>query len=108
MTRPSSTDAGRDGGVNIPRIRGADPQPGAWSTLAGREVQIYDARKSLDTTDAWPGEITAVDENGMTVAALGGHLAIQRVRPGGGKKMAAAAFAQEAGLQPGARLGGGS
>lgn len=87
-------------------IRGADPQPGAWSTHAGQEVQIYDARRRPGASASHPGEVTAVDENGITVAALGGHLAIQRVRPAGGKKMAAAAFAQEAGLRPGARLDG--
>lgn len=26
-------------------IRGADPQPGAWSTLNGRDVHIFDAKK---------------------------------------------------------------
>ena len=87
-------------------IRGADPQPGAWSTHGGQEVQIYDARKLPGTSDSLPGEVIAMGENGITVAALGGHLAIQRVRPAGGKKMAASAFAQEAGLQPGARFGG--
>lgn len=87
-------------------IRGADPQPGAWSTLAGQEVQIYDARKYPNAVDAQPGEITAVDDSGFTVAALGGHIAVQRVRPADGKKMAAAAFAQGVGLRPGARLGG--
>ena len=87
-------------------IRGADPQPGAWSMLAGQEVQIYDARKHPGGADARPGEITAVGEDGFTVAAIGGHVDVTRVRPAGGRKMAAAAFAQEAGLQPGACLGG--
>ena len=88
-------------------IRGADPQPGAWSTHGGQEVQIYDVLKQPGSTEGQPGEITTVDEEGFSVATPGGHLVVQRVRPAGGKKMAAGAFAQEADLHPGTRLGNG-
>ena len=50
-------------------IRGADPQPGAWSTHGGQELQIYEARRLPGTTDGQPGEITAVDEESFSVAA---------------------------------------
>jgi methionyl-tRNA formyltransferase len=44
-------------------IRGADPQPGAWTTYQGQEVQIYTARKSTDPAAGQPGEVT--DRSGL-------------------------------------------
>jgi methionyl-tRNA formyltransferase len=86
-------------------IRGADPQPGAWTTHEGTTVQILDAKKLAGTTQGQPGEVLAIDEAGMTVAVAGGQIQVTRVRPEGGQKVAAAAFAKTAGLRPGVRLG---
>jgi methionyl-tRNA formyltransferase len=86
-------------------LRGADPQPGAWTTCAGQVVQLFDASKGPDTPHAAPGEVTAVHDKSITVAAPGGSLEVQRVRPAGGAKIHAADFARSAGLHPGARLG---
>jgi hypothetical protein len=41
----------------------------------------------------------------MTVAVAGGQIQVTRVRPEGGQKVAAGAFAKTAGLRPWARLG---
>src|SRR5215467_6891915 len=49
-------------------VRGADPQPGAWTTYDGASVQIYDAKKHIGTTTGHPGEVTAVSEASFTVA----------------------------------------
>ena len=87
-------------------IRGADPQPGAWTTYDGANVQIYDAKKQPGTTAGEPGAVTAVSEASFTVAAAGGQLEVLRVRPAGGQKISAAAFASSVGLRPGAQLGG--
>ncbi len=87
-------------------IRGADPQPGAWTTYDGATVQIYDAKKYVGTTTGRPGEVTAVTEASFTVAAAGGQIEVLRVRPAGGQKISAAAFASSVGLRPGAQLGG--
>jgi len=86
-------------------IRGADPQPGAWTTHEGKTVQLLDARKLASATAARPGEVTAVDDAGLTIAASGGQIQVSRVRADGGQKISAGAFAKTAGLQPGARLG---
>src|SRR6266851_2371970 len=86
-------------------IRGADPQPGAWTTYDGTVVQVHDARKLVGAAPGRPGEVTTVDEPGITIAASGGQIQITRVRPAGGQKINAAAFAQSAGVRPGARLG---
>jgi methionyl-tRNA formyltransferase len=86
-------------------IRGADPQPGAWTTYAGATVQIYDAQKHVGVTSGQPGEVTAVSEASVTVAAAGGQIEVLRVRPAGGQKISAATFAGNVGLRPGAQLG---
>ena len=84
-------------------IRGTDPQPGAWTLFDGNELQIYDSRPGEGSGE--PGTVLALTGDGFEVAARGGSIAIKRVRPKGGKKMDAGAFAREAGLREGARLG---
>src|SRR5712691_11608923 len=86
-------------------IRGADPQPGAWTTYDGATVQIYDAKMPIGTTTGQPGEVTAVSDASLTVAAAGGQIEVLRVRAAGGQKISAAAFASSVGLRPGAQLG---
>jgi methionyl-tRNA formyltransferase len=85
-------------------VRGADPQPGAWTTYQGTTVQLFDARKLEGSTMAGAGEVTVIDETGMTIAAGGGQIQVTRVRAGG-PKIGAAEFAKNAGLRAGARLG---
>jgi methionyl-tRNA formyltransferase len=87
-------------------IRGADPQPGAWTTYNGATVQLYDARKLVGAAADTPGAVTAVGDASFTVAAAGGQVDVTRVRPEGGQKISAGAFAKSVGLHPGARLGG--
>jgi methionyl-tRNA formyltransferase len=86
-------------------LRGADPQPGAWTTFQGEVLQLYDGRKLTGEAGGTPGEVVAIDTDGITVAAQGGSIAVQRVRPAGGKKLGATEFANGAGLGVGTRLG---
>ena len=86
-------------------IRGADPQPGAWTTYEGTTVQLLEASKRVGAVSAPPGEVTAIDDEGVLIAAPGGQIQVTRVRPDGGQKVNAGAFAKSAGLRPGARLG---
>ena len=87
-------------------IRGADPQPGAWSTYQGQVVQIYDTSKRLDTpSGGTPGEVVAVGADSFTVAADGGGIEVRRVRPAGAGKIKAAEFVDQTALQPGSRWG---
>ncbi len=85
------------------KIRAGNPQPGAWTTLDGTEVQVYDSAKRPG--DGTPGEIVSVGEDGVEVQASGGRVLIKRVRPKGGDKVAAAEWAAQAGLVSGQRLG---
>ncbi len=85
-------------------IRGADPQPGAWTRCKGATLQIFDAARS-DGTDAGPGIIAAIDDDGITVGADGGGIHVGRVRPEGAGKIAAAEFAAGQDIAVGTRLG---
>ena len=85
-------------------IRGCNPQPGAWTTHGGAELQIFDARRAEG--EGTPGEVVSVSADGVTVQAAGGRILVKRVRPAGGAKVPAADWAAEAGLAEGARLGG--
>ena len=85
-------------------IRGADPQPGAWTTHGGRTVQLYDAAKVAGGGGS-PGEVTEVAGDGFTVAAGGGGIVVKRVRAEGEGKIAASEFAAAAGIAKGTRLG---
>ena len=85
-------------------IRGTNPAPGAWTTHAGKTLQIFDSAK-LDDASGAPGEVVGVSGDGVAVAARGGGILVKRVRAEGGQKVAAAEFATEAGLAKGEKFG---
>ena len=84
-------------------IRAANPAPGAWTTIAGGELKIYDSARVDGTGTA--GEVVSVDEYGVTVQAEGGRILIKRVRPADSGKMAASEWAAAAGINSGTKLG---
>lgn len=83
-------------------IRAANPAPGAWTTLGGEKVDVFDSAK-LDG-DGTPGEVVAISDDGVTVQANGGRILVKRVRPAGGKKIPAAEWAAATGLAVGTKL----
>lgn len=85
-------------------IRGTNPQPGAWTAFKGRKFDVYDCAK-VSRRGGKPGQVVWVNKLGIVVAAKGGQIRIERVRPEGGQKLAAADFAAEAGIAKGARFG---
>ena len=85
-------------------IRGANPQPGAWTKHDGKTLQVFDCRR-VASVDGAPGEVVAIGEDGITVAAGGGALNLQRLRPEGDKKLKAAEFVSGSGIAVGAKLG---
>ena len=96
-------------------IRGANPQPGAWTRRGGKRLQVFDSRRADGAGGdgssggggagaPTPGEVTAVDGEGFVVAAAGGAVRVERVRPEGGAKMPAGEFAADAGLEAGDRF----
>ena len=86
-------------------IRGANPQPGAWSLHEDTQLQIYDSTK-LPGGDAFPGTIVAITEDSVEVQARDGRILMRRVRPASGGKVNAGEWAKEIGLAVGAILGG--
>lgn len=85
------------------QIRGCNPQPGAWTTLNGKELQIFDSQK-VDGSGR-TGRICAITDDGFVINAGRGGILVQRVRYDGGKKVSAKDFIAEQGLEVGARFG---
>lgn len=101
-------DWGRQGYQIHNLVRGCNPAPGAWTTLNGRKVQIFETKK-LPARDpkgigGAMGEVMEVDGEGFTVACADGRIRVLRARGDAGK-MTGAEFAAAAGLQPGTKLG---
>jgi methionyl-tRNA formyltransferase len=90
-------------------IRGTNPAPGAWTTLNGKKVQIFDARKHLFRRYAdvagKVGEVAEVTETSFKVTAQGGVIEVLRARGEDGKKLSGGEFARATGLAKGALLG---
>lgn len=84
-------------------IRAANPAPGAWTTLGGEEVQVFDAAKADGEGTA--GEVVSVSEDGVTVQAGGGRIVVKRVRAKGGAKQPAADWAKAGDIKAGSKLG---
>ncbi|MGO4558191.1 methionyl-tRNA formyltransferase [Mesorhizobium sp. 2RAF21] len=93
-------------------VRGCDPAPGAWTTVLGQKVRLFESRKHparrFGDVQGKPGTIVAIGDQTMSVAAQGGAVEIGRVRTEAGQKMTAAAFARSHGLSVGDRLESGS
>ncbi len=88
-------------------IRGCNPSPGAWTTLGGERLTVFDCHKRHARTFAEVkgkavGEVVAIGAGGVTIHGQGGFIVVQRLRRGSGPKIAA----DQAGLSVGAVLGG--
>jgi methionyl-tRNA formyltransferase len=90
-------------------IRAANPAPGAWTTLAGVKLQIFDAKKyPVRTFGAVKGKIGEVVEAGAAsfqVTAQGGRIEVLRAKLGEGKKVAAAELLASGAIKAGQLLG---
>ncbi|TAK60490.1 MAG: methionyl-tRNA formyltransferase [Dehalococcoidia bacterium] len=82
-------------------IRGSNPTPGAHAQLRGERVRIFDARPSLEAPSAKPGTVLAAGEKSVDIALAGGILHAQRLQRIGGKKLPAAEFVDEMGIEVG-------
>ena len=90
-------------------IRGCNPAPGAWTTLAGQELQIFDARKhsvrSFGAVKGKIGEVVEVTDKSFQVSAQGGRIEVLRAKLGEGKKVTAAELVAAGQIKAGATLG---
>jgi methionyl-tRNA formyltransferase len=85
-------------------IRGCNPQPGAWTRHNDLKLKIFDARLTGSVEPGMPGRVLRISEEGVAIRLNGGVLQVQRVQAEGGKKIAAADWAREAGLAEGYRF----
>jgi methionyl-tRNA formyltransferase len=89
-------------------IRGCNPAPGAWTTLEGKTLQIFEA-KPLPAKDPKGiagkiGEVVEIANDGFSVVCADGRIKVLRVKPADGGKVPAADFAKTTNLATGTRL----
>jgi len=86
-------------------VRGCNPAPGSWTTLNGKKLQIFDARKTLFRRFADVpgkiGEVTDVTPQSFKVTGQGGLIEVLKARFEDGKKVSGG----EIGIQAGTLLG---
>jgi methionyl-tRNA formyltransferase len=87
-------------------IRGCNPAPGAWTTLDGKKLFLFESSKRIARTFSEVkgkkiGQVVAQNGSSLVIHGQGGFIEVQRVRWDGGKKIAAG----DAELAVGAILG---
>lgn len=90
-------------------IRGCNPAPGAWTSVDGRKLQIFDARKTVfrrfADVQGKIGEITYATDHSFKVTAQGGVIEVLKARLEDGKKVSGGELLKAGGMQPGCLLG---
>jgi len=90
-------------------VRGCNPAPGAWTTLEGKELQIFDARKhparTFGAVKGKIGEIVELSDKSFQVSAQGGRIEVLRAKLGDGKKLTAVELLSSGAIKAGAILG---
>jgi methionyl-tRNA formyltransferase len=91
-------------------IRGCNPAPGAWTTVGGKKVQIFDAKKhTFRTFGAVKGKIGEISEIGSAsfrITAQGGQIEVLKAKGEDTKKIGGSELAGVLGLTVGTLLGG--
>ena len=86
----------------VDHVRGLNPVPGAWTTLAGERLKVWGARPS-DRSGLAAGEVDA--RGGLAVGTGTGTLELTDVQMRGKKRMSGEDLARGLRLEPGARIG---
>ena len=92
-------------------VRGADPWPGATTTLKGEPLKLYGATSAEASEGArngashLPGQALTVDGRGVVIACAAGAVRIAQLQVAGGRRMPAAELARGHGLAAGSILG---
>jgi methionyl-tRNA formyltransferase len=90
-------------------VRGCNPAPGAWTTLNGKKLQIFDARKVVFRRFADVvgkiGEVTDVTAQSFKVTAQGGVIEVLKAKFEDGKKLSGGELAQAGGIKAGSMFG---
>jgi methionyl-tRNA formyltransferase len=90
-------------------VRGCNPAPGAWTTLNGKRLQIFDSRKHLfrkfGAVKGKVGEVSEITGTSFFVTAQGGRIEVLKAKAEDGKKLAAPEVAAALGITVGTMLG---
>jgi methionyl-tRNA formyltransferase len=90
-------------------IRACNPAPGAWTTLNGKKLQIFDARKhpvrTFGAVKGKVGEVSEVTAGSFFVTCQGGRIEVLKAKHEEGKKAGGAEVAAQYGLAAGTALG---
>ena len=85
-------------------IRAANPSPGATASYQGCSLKIFDSKKMEgESDDEELGKIVEIDNEGVHIQARHGRILVKRVEVDG-KRLAAAKWAKEAGVQQGSKF----
>ncbi len=68
-------------------VRGLSPYPGAWMTLDGLEMKVFDTERSYEDTVAVVGTIITDDKKYIKIAASDGYIILKDVKLQGKKRM---------------------
>jgi methionyl-tRNA formyltransferase len=91
----------RDAATLVRQVRAFDPSPGAWTTLNGGVLKLFNAREIPGTGE--PGDVLAAGER-LVVAAGRGAIAVNEVQPAGKNRLPVAAWVRGRGVAAGQRL----
>jgi methionyl-tRNA formyltransferase len=90
-------------------IRACNPAPGAWTTLNGKKVQLFDARKhpfrTFGAVKGKVGEVSEITPTSFFVTAQGGRIEVLKAKGEETKKIGGAELATALGLAVGTPLG---
>ena len=90
-------------------IRGSDPAPGAWTTLNGVKLQLFDSRRepvrTFGAVRGKIGEVLGLEGGRLVITAQGGRIHAGKAKLGEGKKLAAADLVASGAIQAGQLLG---
>jgi methionyl-tRNA formyltransferase len=88
------------------RVRGFDPWPGVWTSVAGRRLRVVGAHALPDYRPEEPtGRVLSSDASGVRVACAQGTVAvIDSIQPQGGRAMRAQEAINGRLIRPGNRL----
>ncbi|MSQ52614.1 MAG: methionyl-tRNA formyltransferase [Betaproteobacteria bacterium] len=83
-------------------IRGCNPAPGAWTTLGGKAIHIYDCKKhptrTFGAVKGRIGEVSEVGPSSFFVAAQGGRIEVLRAKGEETKKVSGGELAAALGI----------
>jgi methionyl-tRNA formyltransferase len=90
------------------QIRGMNPWPGAHTVLGERRIKVHrTVASTLDPEGAAPGQVIALDPEGILVACTEGTLEIQELQESGRRRVDARSFASGRGVAIGDRFSNG-